>query len=82
VQNSPELLRDPQLLARGHFHRVRHPDYGETTIEGTRFTLSRTPAALAAAAPTFGADNEAVLREILGYDDERITALAASGALA
>lgn len=82
VQNSPELLRDPQLLARGHFHRVRHPEYGETTIEGTRFILSRTPAALPATAPTFGADNEAVLREILGYDDERITALAASGALA
>jgi crotonobetainyl-CoA:carnitine CoA-transferase CaiB-like acyl-CoA transferase len=82
VQNSPELLRDPQLLARGHFHRVRHPEYGETTIEGTRFILSRTPAALPGTAPTFGADNEAVLREILGYDDERITALAASGALA
>jgi crotonobetainyl-CoA:carnitine CoA-transferase CaiB-like acyl-CoA transferase len=82
VQNSPELLRDPQLLARGHFHRVRHPEYGETTIEGSRFALSRTPAALPAVAPTFGADNEHVLREVLGYDDERITALAASGALA
>jgi len=81
VQNSPELLRDPQLLARGHFHHVRHPEYGETTIEGSRFVLSRTPAALPDVAPTFGADNEYVLRELLGYDDERITALAASGAL-
>jgi benzylsuccinate CoA-transferase BbsF subunit len=82
VQNSPELLRDPQLLARDHFHHVRHPEYGATTIEGSRFVLSRTPASLPGVAPTFGADNEYVLRELLGYDDERITALAASGALA
>jgi crotonobetainyl-CoA:carnitine CoA-transferase CaiB-like acyl-CoA transferase len=81
VQNSPDLVRDPQLLARGHFQRVTHPTERTTTIEGTRFTLSRTPAVSHEAAPTYGAGNEYVLRELLGYDDARITTLVAGGAL-
>jgi benzylsuccinate CoA-transferase BbsF subunit len=82
VQNSPELARDPQLQARGHFRTLAHPTHGETTVEGSRFVLSRTPAVVEGAAPTFGADNDHVLRGILGYDDDRITALVTSGALA
>lgn len=82
VQNSPELLRDPQLQARGHFRTLVHPTHGETTVEGSRFVLSRTPAVVEGAAPTFGADNDHVLRRILGYDDDRISALVVSGALA
>lgn len=82
VQNSPDLVRDPQLLARSHFHRIAHPIHGATTVEGSRFVLSRTPAEIRGPAPTYGADNDYVLREILGYDDDRITALVTSGALA
>lgn len=82
VQNSPDLLRDPQLRAREHFHELAHPDHGTTTVEGSRFVLSRTPAAVTGAAPTYGADNDYVLRSILGYDDAKITALVVAGALA
>jgi crotonobetainyl-CoA:carnitine CoA-transferase CaiB-like acyl-CoA transferase len=81
VQNSADLLRDPQLLARGHFRAIEHPTNGPTTVEGSRFILSRTPAEIRGPAPTYGADNERVLRDVLGYDDERITALVAAGAL-
>ncbi len=55
--------------------------HGATTVEGSRFVLSRTPAAVDGPAPSYGADNDYVLREILGYDDERVTALVAAGAL-
>ena len=81
VQNSRELCADPQLQARGHFITVQHADRPTVTLEGTRFTLSRTPAAFESTAPTYGRDNEYVLRELLGYDDERITALVVAGAL-
>jgi len=33
------------------------------------------------AAPTIGQDNDHVLRDLLGYDDDRITALVIDGAL-
>jgi crotonobetainyl-CoA:carnitine CoA-transferase CaiB-like acyl-CoA transferase len=81
VQTSRDLARDPQLAHRGHFVRVTHPMGGWTMVEGSRFVLSRTPATIADAAPSYGHENDAILRELLGYDDDAITALVASGAL-
>jgi benzylsuccinate CoA-transferase BbsF subunit len=81
VQTSRELARDPQLAHRRHFVTVTHPMGGTTTVEGSRFVLSRTPATPPAFAPSYGADNEVVLREILGYDDDAITSLVAEGVL-
>jgi crotonobetainyl-CoA:carnitine CoA-transferase CaiB-like acyl-CoA transferase len=81
VQTSRDLVRDPQLRARGHFVAVEHPMGGTTAIEGSRFVLSRTPASFPEHAPSYGRDNDDVLRTILGYDDDAITALVAAGAL-
>jgi crotonobetainyl-CoA:carnitine CoA-transferase CaiB-like acyl-CoA transferase len=81
VQTSAELVADPQLQHRGHFITLPHPLHGTTVVEASRFRLSRTPAVTDRAAPTFGQDTCLVLRDILGYDDERIAALAAAGAL-
>jgi crotonobetainyl-CoA:carnitine CoA-transferase CaiB-like acyl-CoA transferase len=81
VQTSRDLVRDPQLLHRGHFVTVEHPMGGPTMIEGSRFALSRTPAGFPAAAPSTGGDNDVVLRDVLGYDDDAITSLVAAGAL-
>lgn len=81
VQNSQELSSDPQLLQRGHFVQLTHPLHGTTTIEGSRFRLSRTPARVERAAPTLGRDNQYVLETILGYSPERIAALMAADVL-
>ena len=43
VQNSPELIADPQLLHRHHFCRVAHSIHGTVPIEGPRFSMSRSP---------------------------------------
>jgi crotonobetainyl-CoA:carnitine CoA-transferase CaiB-like acyl-CoA transferase len=50
-------------------------------VEASRIRLSRTPARVPRTAPSLGGDNERVLRELLGYDDERITQLAVAEAL-
>jgi crotonobetainyl-CoA:carnitine CoA-transferase CaiB-like acyl-CoA transferase len=81
VQTSRDLVRDPQLAHRRHLVPVEHPMGGTTTVEGSRFVLSRTPASIEGPAPSYGRDNDAILREILGYDDDAITALVADGAL-
>ncbi len=81
VQNSKELYADPQLLQRGHFVEVPHEIHGTTTVEGSRFKLSRTPARIERSGPTFGRDNQHVLETILGYSPERIAELAAAGVL-
>jgi benzylsuccinate CoA-transferase BbsF subunit len=76
-----ELYHDPQLAHRGHFVQLSHPSHGTTTVEGSRFRLSRTPARVAGSAPTLGRDNQYVLDTILGYSEEQITALVAEGVL-
>jgi crotonobetainyl-CoA:carnitine CoA-transferase CaiB-like acyl-CoA transferase len=75
------VARDPQLAARGHFLEIPHPDGGSSFIEGPRALLSESPAQPGREVPTVGRDNERILREILGYDEDRITELVIAGAL-
>jgi crotonobetainyl-CoA:carnitine CoA-transferase CaiB-like acyl-CoA transferase len=81
VQNAAELAVDPQLVQREHYRELLHPETGRTVVETSRFRLSRTPARTVETPPLGGADNQYVLTEILGYDDERITELILAGAL-
>jgi benzylsuccinate CoA-transferase BbsF subunit len=80
--SSETALDDPQLAWRGHFVELEHPLFERIVVQGSRFRLSETTAAVERPAPTLGRDNEHVLREILGYDDARIAYLGEIGALA
>ncbi len=73
--SSLDMLGDEQLKHREHFVEIDHPIHGTTTVENSRFILSRTPARIMRCAPTFGRDNDVILREILGYEDEHIEKL-------
>jgi crotonobetainyl-CoA:carnitine CoA-transferase CaiB-like acyl-CoA transferase len=79
VQNSSGLFADPQIRHRGHFVAVEHPTLGTTYVEGPRAKLSRTPGEVRFAAPSVGQHNQRVLEKVLGYDEDRITGLAAAG---
>lgn len=81
VLDSAGLGTNPQLLHRGHFVGLAHPEHGTTTLEGSRFILSRTPARVGGAVPALGGDNHQVLTEILGYSDDRVSELVVEGAL-
>ncbi len=81
VQNSADAYADPQCTHRRHFVALDHPSLGKFTVEGPRAMLSRTPGIVNRAAPSLGQDNQHVLENILGYDETRISELAASGAL-
>ena len=81
VQNSGECWVDPQLVHRNHFLTVPHPVHGTCIVEGPRVVLSRTPGQVRRAGPSLGEHNDVVLRDLLGYDDERIANLVIGGAL-
>ena len=81
VANSPEAAADPQLRHRRHFVEVPHGRLGTTWMEGSRFVLSRTPAVMWRAGPTFGEDTGEILADVLGYDADRIAELAVAGIL-
>ena len=58
-----------------------HPVHETCVVEGPRVVLSRTPGRVERAGPSMGEHNDTVLRDLLGYDDERITSLVIDGAL-
>lgn len=78
VSNSVELVADPQVAHRNFFVEVPHAKQGTTVVEGTRFVMSRTPAAITYAAPTFGEHTFEILTETLGYGTDRVAELAAA----
>jgi benzylsuccinate CoA-transferase BbsF subunit len=73
--SSADFVADPQLVHRGHVVALDDPRHGTAYVEGPRYVLSETPGRVPRPAPTLGRDNETVLREVLGYSDERIRAL-------
>jgi crotonobetainyl-CoA:carnitine CoA-transferase CaiB-like acyl-CoA transferase len=82
VADTYDVVADPQLAHRESIVRLPHPNGWESVIDAARFSLSETPAQYRRAAPTFGQDNDHVLRDILNYPQERIDALRDAGALA
>jgi crotonobetainyl-CoA:carnitine CoA-transferase CaiB-like acyl-CoA transferase len=81
VMNARDLHDDPHLGSRDYFVELPHAEVGTRRHMGIPYKLHGTPVAVRRAAPCFGADTDDVLRDVLGYDDERIAALRASGTL-
>lgn len=81
VMTSDDCFADPQVIERGHFETVVHPDLGEVPLETSRFRMSRTPHQPLSAAGRFGEHNDTVLRDILGLNDDEIVELTVAGAL-
>jgi crotonobetainyl-CoA:carnitine CoA-transferase CaiB-like acyl-CoA transferase len=76
-----DLPDDPQLVHRGHLLRLPHSRHGTVIVESTHVGYSRTPARPRWGAPVLGEHTSYALREILGYDEARITALLDEGAV-
>ena len=81
VQNSPQVVADPQLIHRDHFHQVPHDVYGHTWAEQYGFRLSRSDGTPRRAGPLWGEHNYEILTDILGYDGDRVAELVIAGVL-
>lgn len=78
IYSIEEAVADPQTVARGLVVETEHRTLG--TVRQVRSPL-RMPGALdeLAPAPVRGADTRTLLRELCGYDDDRVDALRADG---
>jgi crotonobetainyl-CoA:carnitine CoA-transferase CaiB-like acyl-CoA transferase len=80
VNTVADLFTDPQLAARRQWRRRPHPVIGDQAYCFPAFDLSETPGNVTRAAPTLGADNEQVFRELLGLSADELAAYEAAGA--
>ncbi|HSD41434.1 MAG TPA: CoA transferase [Burkholderiales bacterium] len=80
VNTVADLFADPQLAARGQWRRRPHPVIGDQAYCFPGFDLSATPGDVTRAAPTLGADNDRVFRELLGLNADELRAYEAAGA--
>lgn len=74
VRNLDEAMEHPQIKELGLVREVEDPTYGPLKLAGfpAGFGPNGKPPEVPKSAPEAGADTEAVLREILGYSEDRI----------
>lgn len=75
-----EGFESPEARERHRLSRIPHPIAGFVPNIETPLGLSFTPTVDPVAAPFLGQHTDEVLRNVLGYDEDRISVLAAAGA--
>ena len=81
VADIEAVLASPQLRAREMFVEVDHPTLGTVLLTGMPVKLDGTPGGIRKAPPVAGEDTDRVYRDVLGYDDEMLSALREAGAI-
>jgi crotonobetainyl-CoA:carnitine CoA-transferase CaiB-like acyl-CoA transferase len=77
-----EVAEHPHMVARRAFPAVPHPTRGAVRITATPFHVDHAPVTPAGAAPyRVGEHTHAVLRDVLGYAEDRIAELTTRGVI-
>lgn len=63
------------------FVDIDHPVAGKITMTGNQVKFTNKKASIRFPAPTLGQHNHEVLKELLGYSDEKIAELIQTGVL-
>lgn len=79
VNTAADICADPHIAARDNLIGLPHGDLGEILVPGVLPRLSATPGRVASAGPALGADTDAILSGLLGFDAAKIAGLRADG---
>jgi formyl-CoA transferase len=79
IMSTEDLASDEHVRGRDMWVELDHPQRGKWFNVGMPIKLSASPAAIRRS-PTLGEHTDEVLREVLGYDEARISSLRQSGA--
>ncbi|NTZ85395.1 CoA transferase [Burkholderia metallica] len=81
INDLDEVFDNEQVVARGMQVALPHPCGADVKLVRNPIRMSATPPDARTAPPLLGAQTDDVLRDMLGYDDERIAALKAKQAI-
>jgi formyl-CoA transferase/succinyl-CoA--D-citramalate CoA-transferase len=79
IFTAPDMLRDPQYLARDMVRRVTSAQGWEVPMTGIVPRFTETPGSIRHPGAPLGAHSDEVLRELLGLGDDELAALRAEG---
>jgi formyl-CoA transferase len=75
IYRAPDMLSDPQFIAREAIVEVEHPVLGPFRMQNVFPKLSATPGNVRWTGPALGAQTDEVLGGLLGYDDAHLRRL-------
>ena len=75
VYRAPEMLSDPHFKARDSIIRVNDPRFGAIAMQNAFPRMSESPGQVLRGGPLLGEHTDKVLRERLGFNDEKIELL-------
>ncbi|MBU4434313.1 MAG: CoA transferase, partial [Alphaproteobacteria bacterium] len=75
IYRAPDMLTDPQFIARESIVTVPHPVFGQVKMQNAFPRLTETPGGVRWPGPALGEHTDAVLREVAGLDDAAIADL-------
>lgn len=81
VKTVPEVIRQPQVLERGLITGVDDPVLGYIEVVNSAVKFREATVGVRGHAPMVGEHNESVLRDLLGFDAQRIAKLREQGVL-
>lgn len=74
INTIDKIVNDPHIKAREMIVEVEHPAAGNLKMPGVPVKMSATPGAVETHAPLLGQHTGEILKEILGWDEEQVTA--------
>jgi len=74
-----EVFADPQVIARDSVNEVDHPTAGRIKIAASPLKIPTNPTSVRYPPPLLGEHNEEILRDVLGYSEEKIEELKLDG---
>jgi formyl-CoA transferase len=75
IYRAPDMLDDPQFVARNAIISTQHPVFGELKMQNVAPKLSATPGGVRSPAPELGQHNDEVYLGLLGLTAERYAEL-------
>jgi crotonobetainyl-CoA:carnitine CoA-transferase CaiB-like acyl-CoA transferase len=81
VQTGEDLTNDPHLRDRGFIVAVENPRLGHVVLPNFPLQFANTKLTRRWEFPVLGRDTEAVLRDVVGYSEEKISELRNGGVL-
>ena len=75
VYSVDQVLEDPQIIHNQIVQEVEHPKYGKVRVIGSPIKMPGVIEGENTAPPTLGEHTDEVLKDLLGYSEEQITAV-------